>query len=110
MSAFHILIECLPWLGFVGFGIYFLLTAGVPAWREKNWEHRAFSGHRYFNQNSPLNPNAWLLQPGFAKPRKPMAHGDFDEKSAVLLYWALAALFLLLGIGGLVLIVYRSIA
>jgi hypothetical protein len=109
MSAFHILVDCLPWLGFVGFGVYFLLTAAVPSWREKDWKRWAFYGYHYFNQIPPLNPNSWLLQPGFAKLRKPMARGDFDEKSAILLYWVFAALFLLIGIGGLVLIVYRSI-
>jgi len=92
MSTFHVFIECLPWLGFVGFGLYFLLT------------------DKYVNRNASFNPNSWLVQLGFAKPPKPVAQGDFDEKSAVLLYWVLAALFLLMGTGGLVLIVYRSIA
>jgi hypothetical protein len=110
MSTFHIFIECLLWLGFVGLGLYFLLTALVPAWREKGWNHWAFSGYRYFNQNPPLDQNSWLVELGFAKPPKPIAEGDFDEGSAVLLYWTLAALFLLIGIGGLVLVVYRSIS
>jgi hypothetical protein len=109
MSAYHILIDCLPWLGFLGFGLCFLLTALFPSCREKNWEHWAFNGYRHFNQSPPSNPNLWPFQLGFALPRKPITQRDFDEKSAVLLYWALAALFLLIGIGGLVLIVYRSI-
>jgi len=106
MTAFYVMVECLPWLALVGLGLYFLLTALVPSWRDKNWKHWAFYGYGNFNQN----PNSWLVQLGFAKPPKPVAQGDFDEKSAVLLYWVLAALFLLMGTGGLVLIVYRSIA
>lgn len=110
MKTFQVLLECLPWLAIVGFGFYFLLTALFPSSHEKEGKHWAFSGYRFFNQNPPLNPNSWLAQLGFAGPPKPFAQGDFDEKSAVLLYWVLAALFLLMGIGGLVLIVYRSIS
>jgi len=91
MSTFHVFIECLPWLGFVGFGLYFLLT------------------DKYVNRNASFNPNSWLRQLGFAKPRKLIAEGDFDEKSALLLYYALATFFLFIGIGGLILILYRSI-
>jgi hypothetical protein len=108
MSTFRVLIECLPFLAFVGFGIYFLLTALVPSWREQNWKHWA-SYNEYVDPNSSLNPSSWLRQLGFAKPRKPIAEGECDEKSALLLYYVLAALFLFIGIGGLILIVYRSI-
>jgi len=96
------MIECVPCLAFVGFGLNCLLTALVPSWREKNWrpwQHFGFG-----------NPNAWLVQPGFARPRKPKAERDFDEKSAVLLYYLLAAFFLLFGISGLVAIVYHSVS
>jgi len=49
------------------------------------------------------------MQLGFAKPAKPIAEGDFDEKSGVLFYSAIGVLFLIIGIGGIVVIVYRTI-
>ena len=41
--------------------------------------------------------------------RRPTAGSGFDEKSAIFVYYVFAATFLLLGIGGLALIVYRTI-
>ena len=102
------MIDCLPWLALIGFGLNFLLTALVPSWRENGWNRSAFYGWNYFN-HPPLGPNPWL-QLGFAKRPKPIDQRDFDEKSALLLYWVLAALFLVIGIGGLVLIVHRNIS
>lgn len=101
------MLECLPWLGFVGAGLYCLLTALVPAWRDQNWNRLRFHGFAHFNHAS--NPNPWLVQLGLDWQRKPAFKADFDEKSAVFVYYALAAFFLLIGIGGLILIVYRSI-
>src|SRR5438270_5907377 len=109
MSTFRILIECLPFLAFVGYGVYCLLTALLPSWREQNWKHWA-SYDEYVDPDSSLNINPWVRQLGFAKLRKPIAEGDLEEKSAVSLYYLLAALFLLIGIGGLILIVHLSIA
>ena len=109
MSTFRVLMECLPFLAFVGFGLYFLLTALVPSWREQNWKHWA-SYDKYVDPNASLDLNSWLRQLGFAKPLKPVTQGDFDEKSALLLYWVLAAVFLSMGIGGLILIVYLSVS
>jgi hypothetical protein len=50
------------------------------------------------------------VQLGFAKPTKPIAEGDFDEKTGVLFYSVVGAFFLIIGLGGLVLIVYSSIS
>src|SRR5262249_51317779 len=105
MGTFHIMLECGPWLAFVGFGLSFLLTALVPPSRDRNW-------------------NLWNLyllgdfQPTFLAPffeqlrfikRKPIAEEYLDEESAVRLTYIVAAIFLFSGIGGLVLIVHRSI-
>lgn len=109
MSTFEVLIECLPFLVFVGFGLYFLLTALFPSWREKNWKHWQFYGIRYGNITQRTYLNSLLEGPGFTKRRKPIAEGDFDDNSALLLYYVLGAIFLVLGIGGLALIVYRNI-
>ena len=105
MNTFSVLLECVPFLGFVGFGLYFLLTALVPAWRERGWTH-----WKLFGTDEPVRENSWLVQLGFAKPTKPIAEGDFNEKSAILLYGILAALFISIGMGGLFVIVYRSIS
>jgi hypothetical protein len=107
VSTFDVLVKCLPCLAFVGLGLYFLLTALVPSGREKDWRHWKFYG--LGESNRPTNPNSWLVQLGFVKLRKPVAEGDFDEKSAVLLYYVFAALFLFIGIGGLILITYLSV-
>jgi hypothetical protein len=104
MQTFSVLWKCLPCLGFVGFGFYFLLTAFVPAWREKGWSH-----WKLYNGYQPRTSKSWLMQLGFAKPAKPIAEGDFDEKSGVLFYSAIGVLFLIIGIGGIVVIVYRTI-
>ena len=108
MSTFQVLIECLPFLALVGCGVYFLLTALVPSWRQQNWKRWAIDDE-YVDPDSSLKINSWLRQLGFAKPRERIAEGDLDDKSALSLYYVLAALFLFIGIGGLVLIVYRSI-
>jgi len=110
MNTFSVLFECLPLFAFVGFGLYFLLTAMVPTWREKGWKHwKAYGWNPPMISNRPMNANSWLVQLGFAKPTKPIAEGDFDEKSALLFYYALGTVFLIIGIGGLALIVCRSI-
>lgn len=90
--------------GFVGFGLYFLLTGLVPAWREKSWKH-----WKLYDTDQPRDSNSWLVQLGFAKPTKPIAEGDFDEKSGALFYSVVGTFFLLIGLGGLVFIVYLSI-
>jgi hypothetical protein len=46
----------------------------------------------------------------FCQANQPIAEGDFNEKSAILLYGILAALFISIGMGGLFVIVYRSIS
>jgi len=109
MSTFEVLIECLPFLAFVGFGLYLLLTALFPSWREKNWKHWKFYGIQYGNFTQSTYLNSLLQGLGFAKQRKPVSEGDFDDKTALLLYYILGAIFLILGIGGLALIVYHNI-
>jgi hypothetical protein len=110
MNTFIVLFECLPCFGFVGFGLYFLLTAMVPSWREKGWNHwKLYGSNRPMVSNRPMSANSWLVQLGFAKPIKPIAEGEFDEKSAWLFYCALGTVFLIIGIGGVALIVYRNI-
>jgi hypothetical protein len=71
-------IECLPFLAFVGYGVYCLLTALVPSWREQNWKHWA-SYDEYVDPDSSVNINPWLRQLGFVKSRKPIAEGDLEE-------------------------------
>ena len=109
MNTFSVLFACLPCFGFVGFGLYLFLTAFVPSWREKGWNHWKLFNHQQASSYQSTNPNSWLVQLGFAKVRKPIAEGDFDEKSAVLLYCILGTLCLIIGVSGIVLIVYRNI-
>jgi hypothetical protein len=88
----------------VGFGLYFLLTGLVPAWREKGWTH-----WKVYGTDNPLDSNSLSVKLGFAKPTKPIAEGDFDEKSGALFYSVIGTFFLIIGLGGLVFIVYLSI-
>jgi hypothetical protein len=104
VNTFSVLFKCLPCFGFVGFGLNLLLTALVPSWREKGWTH-----WKFYNTDEPRRPNSWLVQLGFAKPTKPIAEGNFSEKSAVLFYCGLGVLFLVIGLGGLAIIVYQNI-
>src|SRR5262249_54173034 len=100
---FDVLWKCLPFFFFTGIGLYCLLTAMVPSWREKNWRHWTI----YQPGNGLINPNWWLVQMGFSKPS---GEGDFNERTALLVYYGFAAVFSFIGIGGIILTVYRSIA
>lgn len=88
MNTFGVLFKCLPCFGFVGFGLYFLLTGLVPAWREKGWRD-----WKLYDTDQPRDSNSWLVQLGFAKPTKPIAEGDFDEKSGILFYSVVGTFF-----------------
>jgi hypothetical protein len=101
---------CLPYLAFVGFGLNFLLTASVRSWRGNDREHWTLYN---FVISLPTVFDSFLGQLGFIRPglikHKPTADSNFDEKSAIRIYYAFAATFLFLGVVGLVLILSRSI-
>jgi len=80
MSTFEVLIECLPFLAFVGFGLYLLLTALFPSWREKNWKHWKFYGIQYGNFTQSTYLNSSLQGLGFAKQRKPVSEETLTIK------------------------------
>ncbi len=104
MTTFDVLMKCLPCAAFVGFGLYFLLTALVPSWREKGWNH-----WKIYNSNDPdSDPNSWWVRLGFGKPQKPTKEGDFDEKTAVRLYSCIGALLVLGGMAGIIWIAYLN--
>ena len=105
MNTFSVLFKCLPFFAFVGFGLNSLLIALVPSWREKGWTH-----WRFYDAENPHTESSWLVQLGFAKPTKPIAEGDFGEKTGVLFYSVLGIFLLIIGLGGLVYIVYQSIS
>ena len=103
------MLMCVTYLAFVGTGINFLLTALFPAWRGNDpgrW--------KLFNLINLLPDllDSFVGQLRFARfgliKRKPSTTRDFDERSAVILYYVFAAVFLFLGISGLVLVVYQS--
>jgi hypothetical protein len=80
-----------------------MLLALLPSWREKNQRYWRFQGWG-------LNPpNSWLTQLGFGKFRTPFDEGNFDERFMVFLYYTFAALFLSVGISGLILTIYRMV-
>ncbi|HEX9255664.1 MAG TPA: hypothetical protein VF938_08955 [Candidatus Angelobacter sp.] len=100
MTTFDVLWKCLPCFVLVGMGLYFLLTALVPSWREEGWKHwKIYSG-------SYNSPNSWLVSLGFAKASKPIKEGD--EKTAIRLYCVFGSLLMLIGIGAIVWIAYLS--
>ena len=109
VTSFQSIVLFMSYLAFLGFGFNFLLTALFPPWRGKDrakW--------KLFNLVNflPAFLDSFLGQLGFAKlglvKRGPATTRDFEERSAVLLYYVFAAIFLFLGTGGLVLIVYGS--
>ncbi|MFI5104764.1 MAG: hypothetical protein ACHP79_07565 [Terriglobales bacterium] len=56
-----------------------------------------------------FDEKSWLVQLGFMQPPKPFAEGDFKVGTAVWLYSLLGAIFIAIGVGGIVLIVRASI-
>jgi len=111
VNGLSTLLMCLAYLAFMGFGLNFLLTALFPSSRKKDWRHRKL--YRIVNF-LPGVLDSFLEQFGFVNfgivKRRPNTGDLFDEKSAVTLYYIFAATFLLLGIGGLALIVLRSVS
>jgi len=105
MGAFTILFKCLPFFISTAYGVYYLLAAIFPSWREKGWNHWTVY---YGNSNRPTNPNSLLVQLGFVKVRKPDAEGDFSEKTGVILFYVIASLLLIVGVGGILWIAYLS--
>jgi hypothetical protein len=104
VNAFRIMLECVPWLALLGFGLNFLLNALVPSWRGKNWNHWQFYSPGHFQ---PPLLGSFLGQLGFVK-RGTIVERQFDERSAVLLNYALAAILLFLGISGLATTIARN--
>lgn len=111
MNNFSTVLMCLAYLAFVGFGLNFLLTALFPSSRNNDWRRRKLYSLVNF---LPGVFDSFLEQFGFVKlgivKRRPNTGDLFDEKSAVTLYYIFAATFLLLGIGGLALMVLRSVS
>jgi hypothetical protein len=92
-------VEVLPFFVFIGFGLYFLLTALVPSWREPGWRHwKIFAGED--------NSRSLLVQLGFQKINKPVKEGDFSKKTAVWLFIIFGSVLVFLGAAGVVWIAY----
>ena len=101
MTTFQILWKCLPFFFLVAFGVYFLVVAFIPSWREPGWRHwKVFSGED--------NSRSLLVQLGFVKANKPIKEGDLSEKTAVRLFIVVGSLFVLLGTAGIIWIAYLN--
>jgi len=82
-------------------GLYLLLTALVPSWRDPGWRHwKVYSGED--------NSRSLFVQLGFEKANKPIKEGDFSAKTAVRIYFVLGSLLMLLGAAGIVWLAYLS--
>ena len=103
------MLMCLPYLALVGFGLNFLLTASVSSWRGNDRRHWTLYNFVIFLPTvlDSFLGQFGLISPGLVK-RNPTAESILAEKSDVWTYYVFAATFLFLGVGGLVLIVYRS--
>jgi hypothetical protein len=102
VTTFDILWKCLPFFALIGFGLYLLLTALVPSWREPGWRHwKIFVGRD--------NSRSLFVQLGFEKANKPVEEGDFSEKTAVRLFTIVGFVFVLLGAAGIVWIAYLNL-
>ena len=102
MTTFEMLMRCLPFFGFIGVGLYFLFTGLIPAWLDQAWNRWKI----YFDNSKGADPNSLWVALGFAKAWKPLAEGDFNEKTAVLLCYGLGTIFILIGMAGIVWIAY----
>jgi hypothetical protein len=101
VTTFDILWKCAPFFVFIGYGLYLLLTALVPSWREPGWRHwKIFVGED--------NSRSLLVQLGFQKANKPVKEGDFSEKTAIRLFTIVGSVFVLLGTAGIVWIAYLN--
>ena len=101
MTTFGILWKCLPFFVFIGYGLYLLLTALVPSWREPGWTHwKIFVGED--------NSRSLLVQLGFQKANKPVREGDFSERTARWLFAMLGSVLMLLGAAGIGWIAYLN--
>ena len=106
MTTFDVLLKCFPFFVFLGIGVHLLMTALVPSWREKGWNHwKVFEGY----DGNNYNEKSWLVQLGFVQLPKPIAEGDFKLRTAVRLYFVAGVIFTLIGIVGTVMIVLQSI-
>jgi hypothetical protein len=101
VTTFDILWECLPFFALIGVGLYLLLTALVPSWREPDWKHwKIFAGED--------NSRSLLVQLGFVKLNKPIKEGDFSDKTAIRLFTIVGFLLVLIGIAGITWFAYLN--
>lgn len=101
MTTFQILLRCLPFFLFVGYGVYWLLTALFPSWREPGWRHwKVYAGSD--------NSRSVMVQLGFVKANKPIAEGNYSEKTAVRIFMAMGLFFVLVGVAGIIWFAYLS--
>jgi hypothetical protein len=103
VEIISVLLKCVPLLGIFGVGLYLLLTAIIPSWREPGWRH-----YRFYGTRRPNLKGDWLVDMGLVKPTKPIAEGDMDVSTAVRFYFILGLTLLAGGVLGLVRIVLSS--
>jgi len=99
VTTFGILWKCLPCFLFVGYGVYLLLVALVPSWRESGWNH-----WKVYDKDT--NPNSWLVALGFVKAPRVIKEGDYSPRVAALRYLFIGMALILMGILGIIWLAY----
>jgi hypothetical protein len=98
VKTFEILLKCLPGFLSVGGGLYYVLAALFPFWREPGWNH-------WKVYDTDTNPNSWLVALGFEKAPKVVKEGDFSPRKATLI----GAVLILSGSAGIIWVVHSSL-
>ena len=94
MTGLKVVFACTPFLVFAGIGLYIVGTGLFPSWREKGWRHwKVYAG-------DDDDQSVWVAL-GWAKPAKPVAEGDYDEKTAARVYIFLGLFLLSIGLAGI---------
>lgn len=75
MKTFEILLKCLPGFLSVGGGLYYVLAALFPFWRELGWNNWKI-------YDTDTNPNSWFVALGFEKAPKVVKEGDFSPRKS----------------------------
>jgi hypothetical protein len=75
-----------------------LLTGLLPSWRERGWRHWKIYD---VTDDDVHSPNSLWVRLGWAKPAKPVAEGDYDEKTAISMYIVIGLAFLAFGLAGI---------